>query len=108
MLGHPFRQSVVLRLHDPPRQLAIGGVPPEAVDGERLYVDPLLIHHLQTLRSEQVVARTAAAGFERSALDDIRDGDDAVAVDVDDADALSADRYLATRRCLRRLRADTG
>jgi hypothetical protein len=40
---HPFRQPVVLDLHDPPREVAIGGVPPIPVDRQRLYVDALLI-----------------------------------------------------------------
>ena len=82
---HPLRESLVLRPHDPAREVAIGRVPPVAVDAQRLDVDALLIHDLQTLRAEDVRPGTAAHACQRRALDDVLHGDDAVRVHVDHA-----------------------
>ena len=60
MRRDPLREPLVLRPDDPPRQIAIGGVPPEAVDGQRLHVDALLIHDLQPLRARAGCSRPAA------------------------------------------------
>ena len=62
MRRHPFGQSLVLRRHDATGQLEIGRVPPEAVDGQDLDVDTLLVHHREPRRTEDAVAAAAASG----------------------------------------------
>ena len=97
----PLRESFVLRQHDLAREVAIGRIPPEVVNGQRLHVHALLIHDLQALRAEEVVAAAAAHFLERRALDDVQNGYHAVRVPVDNLDAPPADRDLAARpRCL--------
>jgi hypothetical protein len=58
--GHPLRESLVLRPHDRGRELTVRGVPPEAVDRERLHVDALLIHDPESFRAEHVAAAATA------------------------------------------------
>ena len=94
---HPFGQSFVLLLDDAPGQLAIGRIPPEAVDGQRLNVDARPVHELQALRSQDLVSAPARPLLERRPFDDIRDVDDAVTMNVDHADALAGDRHLPPR-----------
>ena len=108
MRRHPFRQPLVLRLHDPFREIALRGVPPVAVDAQRLDVDALLIHYLQPRRSEHAAAATAASTGvpELRPFDDLGDVDDAVTVDVDHLHAFPADRHLTARR--RSLQVDAG
>ena len=98
MRRHPLREPLVLRETILRARSAIRGVPPEVVDGQRLHVDALLIHDLQPLRAEQVVAAAAAHLRERRAFGDVLHGNDAVRVTVDDADAPAADRHLPARR----------
>ena len=43
---HPRSQSFVLRLNDLACKIAVCRVPPKAIDGQRLNIDALLIHHL--------------------------------------------------------------
>jgi hypothetical protein len=75
VLRHPLGKALVLRSHDPIRQATIrGGVPPETVDGQRLDVHTLLVHHLQALQSEDTGAAAAAHRGQRRALDDVGDG----------------------------------
>src|SRR5262245_18708679 len=95
----PLREALVLRLHDLLREIAIGLVPPETVDGERLHVDAGLVHERQTLRSEELVAAAATGGLgERRVLDNLRCfRDDTVTVDVDDLHAPPGDRDLTPR-----------
>ena len=59
MRRHPSGQSLVLRPHDPAGQLEIGRVPPEAVDGQRLDVDTLVVHDREPRRTEEAVAAAA-------------------------------------------------
>ena len=98
VLRHPLGEALVLRSHDPICQVTIrGGVPPETVDGQRLDVHTLLVHHLQSLRSEETGAGAAAHLGQRRALDDVGDRDDAVGVGVDDLDGPPADGHTAPR-----------
>ena len=67
------------------------------IDADGLHVDALLIHQREPLRPDHLVAGAAAGvACERRALDDLGDlRNHAVAVHVDDAHALAADRDLA-------------
>src|SRR6185295_11661769 len=65
--GYPLGQPFVLDLHDTAREVAIGRVPPVAVDAERLHVEPLLVHDLQTRGAEHAVVAAAAATTSASA-----------------------------------------
>ena len=95
-------------LYDSLGEIAVGRVPPIAVDAERLQVDALLVHRLQTRRSENAVAPTAAARVRQlRAFDDVSHVNDAVTVHVDHFDALASDHHFATR-CRRSLDVDAG
>ena len=94
MGGHPLRQSLVLCPHDRAGELAVRRVPPEAVDGERLHVDALLIHDPESFRAKHVAA--AHAGKWR-AFDDLCNGDRTMGVDVDHLDPPAADGDLPSR-----------
>ena len=75
-----------------------GVPPPEAVDRQRLDIDALLVHHGDALRADDLVAACVALLLQRRALHGFRHfGNGAVAVHVDDADALAADRHLPAR-----------
>src|SRR5206468_7978300 len=67
MRGHPCREPLVLDLDDAAREIAIGGVPPVAVDAERLHVEPLLVHELQARGTQDVVPSAASATSARVA-----------------------------------------
>jgi hypothetical protein len=100
--GDDLLQPLVLRLDDARGEVAVGGVPPVAVDREDLHVGPDLVHPLDARRSDDLVAAAARALLlERRALDDLGHRHDAMRVDVDDADAASVDRDLAACRRLR-------
>ena len=90
MRRHPPGQALVLRRHDPAGEVAVGGVPPEAVDGQDLDVDTLLVHHREPLGTEDAVA-AAAALRQRRALHDVLDRDHAVRVHVDHPDGAAVD-----------------
>ena len=93
---HPLRQPLVLRLDDAAREVAVGGVPPVAVDAQRLHVHALAVHRGSRAGPQDVRRATAAAAFaKRRALHDLGDlGNHAVRVHVDDLDAPAADRHL--------------
>ena len=93
---HPLGESLVLRPDDLACEVAIGRVPPVAIDAQRLDIDALLIHELQTLRAEDVVPATASHAGQRRALDDVLHRDDAVRVHVDHPDAAAAHHHLAS------------
>jgi hypothetical protein len=105
--SHPLREALVLGQHNAAGQVAIGRVPPVAVDAERLDVEPLPIHLLDALRAEDVVAAPAAVLLERRALHDLDDRDDAVAMDVDHPDASAVQRRLPSSARLRERRQRT-
>jgi len=46
MRHNPLREPFVLDLHDPAREVAIGLIPPVAIDAQRLNVETLLVHQL--------------------------------------------------------------
>ena len=91
---HPLREPFVLREHDLGRQRALGRIPPVTVDAERLHVDALLIHELQALRSQHVVATATAQPLQRRSLDDVRDRNDAVGMGVYHANPPVAEHHL--------------
>ena len=103
MSGHPLGQPLVLDLHDPAREVAIGCVPPVAIDTERLNIEPLLVHDLQARWAQHIVpaaspSTTASASVAREActFDDVRHlRHEAVTVDVDHLDALAPHEHLA-------------
>ena len=65
--SHPLREPFVLDLHDPAREVTIGGVPPVAIDAERLDVEPLFVHDLQACGAQHAVVPAAAASATASA-----------------------------------------
>ena len=74
----------------------IGRVPPEAVDGQDLDVDTLLVHHREPRRTEDAVPAAAAPG-QRRARHDVLDRNHAVGVDVDHRDGAAVDRHPSAR-----------
>ena len=73
-------------------------VPPVAIDAERLDIDALLIHDLQTLRAEDVVPAPPPALASGVPLTISATGMTQCAVHVDHSDAAATHHHLASRR----------
>ena len=87
------------------------GAVPEGIDADRLNIDALFVHVLQSTRSQDEVAageQILEGCRQRPVLDDVLHlRDETVTVHVDDLDATAADGNLtAPRRAARPLRTD--
>jgi hypothetical protein len=97
VLPDEFGETFVLRPHDPPGEIAILDlVPPEAVDAQRLNVNPLLVDQRDPVRAK----RTSPALFGVLGVQDDRCHfwHRGVRVDVHDAHATTADHHLPACR----------
>ena len=113
MSGHPFRQPLVLDLHYPAGKVAIGRIPPVAIDAQRLKIESLFVHDAQTLRAKAAV-RAAAPAPSRIArqvrpFDDVRHlRHGAMTVNIDHLDAPASHEDLPAHSGSRLRRSDAG